>query len=187
MSIFAVPGQPQACIGAWTNWSHGKVLEVTLILSQGDGNFLVAFIALFISIAGMSFLRITCFALRYIFSSKTAQNVLYHQRQAILRNTPSGTNALYSFGPLLWYWTWDRKHGRPVCRLLPLVEYSTVTISAFVVAGIYSSRIAALTGDEALISAPHLDLVNDTITGTLIEDTYEFFISFLFFWVYASQ
>src|SRR5689334_19332660 len=106
MSNFGVSTDHLIYRGVWTNWSHGKVLGSTLTLTQRDGNLLVAFLALFVAYAGTSFFHLTCFVLHYIFSSrnspkistkepcKATHHALYHQRQAILRNSSGPTDGL---------------------------------------------------------------------------------------------
>ena len=152
MSNLGVPVEEKIYTGAWINWSHGKIAGSTITLSQRDGALLVAFIALFVSFAGTSFFRITSFVLHQVFSSEVPQDVLHHQRQAILRNSPDGTTSLLSLGQILCYWR--RKGHRINRRILPLIIHTAVITTAFGVAGIFSSRIAALTGDEVLIKSP---------------------------------
>jgi hypothetical protein len=75
-------------LGFWTNWSQDKVHGATVTLTQNNGGLLIAFVALFVGAAGKSFWKLLCFALHRLLSAPTVpQDGLYHQRQAILRNS----------------------------------------------------------------------------------------------------
>ena len=169
MENLGVPAEPQIYVGTWTNWSHGKIFGATLTLTQTNGSFLVAFLALFVSFSGTSFFRISCFVLHHVLSSNKPSDALYHQIQAILRNSASGTTAFLSFFQLLWSQSESRNSRRPVTRVLPILLHSAIIIGAFAVAGIYSSRITSLTGDEVLIWSPVQGPVNFTNQTTDLE------------------
>lgn len=176
-SNLGVPVEPQVYIGTWTNWSRGKILGATLTLTQVNGSFLIAFLALFVSFAGTSFFRLTCFALHHILSSRNPEDDVYHQRQAILRNSASGSNAFCSLSSLLWSHRHQTKQEtHPFKRVAPLLLHAAVTIGAFAVAGIYSSRITALTGDEVLVHSP------ENLTG----GNYSFEDEFTLYWPFMS-
>lgn len=73
-------------LGAWTNWSHGKISGLTITLTNQNGALLTAFLALFVTFTSTCFWRILSFTLHQHLSSSSAQDGLYHQRQSILRN-----------------------------------------------------------------------------------------------------
>ncbi|KAL9618307.1 MAG: hypothetical protein Q9160_006957 [Pyrenula sp. 1 TL-2023] len=77
---------------------------------------------------------------------------LYHQRQAILRNTLDERTALTNFIRILW--SWRRKAHRPFRRIFPLVALSAVVTVGFTVASIFSSKINSAMGSEVLLSSP---------------------------------
>lgn len=155
MDSIGAPAEPRVYIGSWTNWSHGKVLGATLTLTRVNGDFLIAFLALFVSFVGTSFFRLSCFALHHILSSSGPQDDVHHQRQAILRNTASGTNAIFSLSEVLWSHIGQGGRDKKLFkRLFPLLLHTAIMIAAFAVAGVYSSRISALTGGEVLVWSP---------------------------------
>jgi hypothetical protein len=84
-------------LGMWTNWSRGRVLGATLTLSREDGNYLLSFTAFFIGFVSTRFWRIMCFILHNLFSTSTPRDALYHQQQAILRNSYSADSGLLVF------------------------------------------------------------------------------------------
>ncbi|KAF2670197.1 hypothetical protein BT63DRAFT_231540 [Microthyrium microscopicum] len=137
-------------LGIWTDWSYGRIRGATLTLNSQHGGLLAAFIALFVSFAGTSFFRFAYFVLHHIFSSNESQDTLYHQRQAILRNSANGTTGLWSLTCLLWIW---RGSGsRIYSRLLPSIALTLIIVSAFAIAGIFSSRISSASGQYVLLS-----------------------------------
>jgi len=140
-------------VGFWTNWSYGKVFGATLTLTQRDGSFLIAFLAMFVSYVGTCFFRLTSFTLHtWLSSPADANDTLYHQRQAILRNAGSGAESLERFFWLLWYW---RKKGgfRTLRRVALFIIHALLCVTAFIVAGIFSSRISTSDSTEVLLSS----------------------------------
>ncbi|KAF2750359.1 hypothetical protein M011DRAFT_239586 [Sporormia fimetaria CBS 119925] len=157
MNNLGLPVSDLIHTGVWTNWSKGKVLGATLTLPQRHGNLLVAFIALFVTFVGTSFYRILCFTLHTYYSTPNAKSAVHQQRQLLLRNSSTGLTALWDVGALLWEWRDVKKRTFKYFWLL-LAVVLTVT-PAFGVAGVYSSDIGALTGDEVLISSPNCGAV----------------------------
>lgn len=171
MSNLGVPEERPVYLGVWTNWSHGKVLGSTLTLSQQNGGFLVAFLALFVTFVGTGFFRITSFILHHWLSAATdadGMDTIYHQRQVVLRNSATAADSLWNFSQLFWFWR--RRGNRPVRRLLPVIIHAIICIAAFGAAGVFSSRITALTGEEVLISSPHCGLLQGATEDFNAED-----------------
>lgn len=152
-------------IGTWTNWSHGPVFGGTLTLTKRDGAFFIAFIALFVTLVGTSFWRISCYAIHHLYSSEAARDGLHHQRQAILRNSANGASGFASFCQVLWAWRHDTHH--PYRRTLPILFYTVLTISLFSVAGIFSSKISSMTGNEVLVKSSHCATLNPDVDNKL--------------------
>ena len=73
--------------GPWINWSHGAVLGTTITLSSRDGSLFTAFLAMFVTVTGAAWWRITCFLLHQNNASEQYQDGIRHQHQNILRNT----------------------------------------------------------------------------------------------------
>ena len=106
--------------GAWINWSRGRIAGATITMSHQNGQLLTAFLALFVTTTGTSFFRLICFALHSILSSKAPQDAIYHQRQAILRNSTTGVNALWNFIQVAWAWR-NQKCKSLISRLMPMI------------------------------------------------------------------
>lgn len=149
--------------GIWTDWSRGRILGLTLTLERWDGNLLVAFLALFVSFAGTSFWRIACCLLHNCFSVSTAQDGVYHQRQAILRNSYNSMSGVAGLIQTLFAW---RNHGkRTYARLLPLLCFALCCLIIFGVAGTFSSKVSTSIGNDVLIrsnsNCGYIDLYQD--------------------------
>ena len=138
-------------IGCWTDWSHGSIAGATLTLTKRHGGLLIAFIALFVTFTGSRFWTIGSFIAHMILSREAPQDGIYHQRQAVLRNASSSSSGLWKLLRISWAW---RRHRNASLfrRIFPSLLLSFVTLSAFAVAGIFSSRVATSTGGEVLIS-----------------------------------
>ena len=139
-------------IGFWINWSQGKIAGATYTVTHRDGGFLIAFLAFFITFVGTCFWKIISFIAHQYFSREDAQDAIYHQRQVIFRNSNSSAAGLWMLLRMLWAW---RRHDRasPFKRIFFSLLLGFFTLSTFLVAGIFSSRVATSTGGEVLISS----------------------------------
>lgn len=135
--------------GIWTNWSYGAIRGSTLTMSRSNGNFLVAALALFVTITGTCFWRIACFVLHHWLSSEAPQDGLYHQRQVILRT--SGTGADGSWSLIRAAWAWRKNTTDSYARTVPIIVLSIVITAAFGTAGVFSSRVSSSMGNEVLL------------------------------------
>ncbi|KAF2445488.1 hypothetical protein P171DRAFT_430897 [Karstenula rhodostoma CBS 690.94] len=77
----------QIYTGFWINRAKVSTYGAPLTLDCQAGNFLIAFLALYVSIAGQSFWTISRFLLHKYLSSESQSDGVYHQHQAILRNS----------------------------------------------------------------------------------------------------
>ncbi|KAI0540025.1 hypothetical protein GGR58DRAFT_512040 [Xylaria digitata] len=136
-------------LGIWTNWSRGHVLGVTLTLRRQEANLLIAFTAFFIAFISTRFWRILCFAFHRQYATTTTQKVVYHQRQAILRNSTTPEGGIQQLMRLVW----ANRHRSDRFAPLLLIIVAAVCISAFAVAGGLSSQISTAVGTEVLIDS----------------------------------
>ena len=150
-SNLGVSSQPGVHIGFWTNWSHGRVLGATLTLNQQDGGLLIAFIALFVAFVGARLWKIACYALHRFFSDSGARDALYHQRQAVLRNSDTAEAGLLRWMRIIV--AWRLKTHRLYSRIAPLAAFCVTILATFTAGGILSSRIASSSGHQVLINS----------------------------------
>lgn len=148
--------------GIWTNWSRGRIMGATLTVSRTDGNYLLAFTAFFISMVSARFWRILCFIAHNKFSTSEPRDAIHHQRQAILRNSPSAPSSLWTFLQLIW--TWRRVADRLLARAMPVVLTATACAAAFTVAGGFSSQLSTGISNEVLLDGSGCGIV-DTMIG----------------------
>ena len=153
-------------LGLWTNWSRGPVFGSTLTLTQSNSNLLIAFVAFFVTYVGTRFWRVACLVLHFIYSSPAPRDGLYHQRQAILRNTSNAEDGLYTIVRLGWIW---RRIARQTWRrILPLVVFTVLCIVGWTLAAGFSSKISTAVGNEVLITGSSCGVVDDDL-DSLIE------------------
>lgn len=89
-------------LGQWTNWSRGPVFGATLTLTRPNGSLVIAFAAFFVTLVAARVWVVVCLCSHQIYSSSQPRDVAYHQRQVILRNSPSPQSALWKFLRLGW-------------------------------------------------------------------------------------
>lgn len=123
-------------------------------MSHHNGAILTAFLAVFIAFTGSKFWRITCFFIHQLLLPKSdaAQDGLYHQRQAILRNATDEKIGFLTFCRILW--AWRRRAHQPFNRMIPAIGISLIITVGFILASIFSSRISSSMGNEVLIASP---------------------------------
>ena len=127
--------------GFWTNWSHGPIQGATLTLTKDNGGFLSAFLALYVTLVGTSFWRLFCFAAHSLLSAKgEPQDGLYHQRQAIFRNSATGSVGLQYFFQVAW--NWRNNARRSWMRVLPLFVLTVVIMVCFSASSILTSKVS---------------------------------------------
>lgn len=137
-------------LGFWINWSQGKISGLTLTLTRQNGGLIIAFLAIFVGIAGRSFWRISCLLLHRWLSTASAQDGPYHQRLAILRNSDTAEAGFTRLIEAAFAW---RKHGaQSMKRLLPISTYALITASCFTAAGLFSSRVTTDTASEVILT-----------------------------------
>lgn len=119
--------------GFWINRSYGPIYGATLTLSRQGGGFLIAFLAVYVGMAGKSFWKITRFLLHSFFSSTTLPNGIYHQRQAILRNSKSALDAVEEI--LHAIFAWRKQSRKNPLRLVPVLFLAFVITASFAIAG----------------------------------------------------
>jgi hypothetical protein len=143
-------------LGVWTNWSNGKVLGATLTTTRRDGNLLIALTGFLVPFVASRFWSIFCLVAHQYFSTSDSRDALHHQRQVILRNSSSPDSGLVSLFRLLWAWRSSRlseKTKKYYSRLLPVILFAICCISAFTVAGAFSSQISSSPGEEVLVGS----------------------------------
>jgi hypothetical protein len=137
-------------LGFWTNWSQGKISGLTLTLTRQNGGLIIAFLAIFVGVAGRSFWRISCLLMHRLLSTASAQDGPYHQRLAILRNSDTAEAGLTRLIEAAFAW---RKHGvQSMKRFLPISTYALVTAACFTAAGLFSSRVTTDTVSEVILT-----------------------------------
>jgi hypothetical protein len=120
--------------GIWVNTRYNHVYGTTITLGRRDSALLIAFLALYVGLAGQGTWRITRFLLHHALSSTDSPDGVYNQRQAILRNTESGHSAALEL--LRMFWAWRKKKTRKIwARVLPVMGFSLLLSSAFATAG----------------------------------------------------
>lgn len=146
--------QSEVYVGAWRNWSRASVAGWTLTLTERDGNILIAFAALFLTLVSTRLWKIACLCLHRFYSTPHARDTLHHQRQVILRNSPSPHAGLLTFldlartapkGSDVVY----KKHR--FLRIMPMVLLAIVFVAVFSVATYFLPSIADTMGDEVLL------------------------------------
>ncbi|KAI0382083.1 hypothetical protein F5Y04DRAFT_288225 [Hypomontagnella monticulosa] len=137
--------------GVWTNWSDGRVFGATLTVPRNTGSLLIAFIALFVSIAGTQLWRVFCFAAHQVYSDPSTNpgDALYHQRQVILRNAAEPTVGILRFFQLLTLWGHNPRVKRPLRRIIPVLVCAFLIACGLAAASGFSAKITQ--GNEVLV------------------------------------
>ncbi|KAK8022290.1 hypothetical protein PG993_013057, partial [Apiospora rasikravindrae] len=137
----------QVYLGAWTNWSRGRVMGATLTMTREQGNFLITFTAFFIPFVVSRLWKSFAMLFHQCYSTSDPRDAVHHQRQVLLRSSASPETSLISFARMIW--TWQGTAKRPWLRVFPVALLSFLSIGIATVAGGYSSKIS--TAGEVLL------------------------------------
>lgn len=142
--------------GFWTNWEQGRIGGATITLTQKNSAFLIAFIALFVRFVGGQLWAVLAFLASVTRSTAHPQDAIYHQQQAILRNTSQPAGVSWAMFKLLWFWTESTTKSK--MRILTFVFTGLAYVGAFAVAGIFSSKISDTNSQVLLNPSPNCGL-----------------------------
>ncbi|KAE9377576.1 hypothetical protein N431DRAFT_329544 [Stipitochalara longipes BDJ] len=157
-SLLSVPGIK---IGVWTNYDHGKIQGATLTIAARHGGYLIAFLALYVSITGAQLWIIIKFFLHRWNNPPKIRNALYAQQQLVLRNSESPLNTAFRLIQISW--VWRQVVPRAVIRSLHFITLSFLVLAAFAVGGIFSSEVSKATDSSVLVEGNECGLL--TVTG----------------------
>jgi hypothetical protein len=160
--IQLAPRDDSVYLGIWANWSQGSIAGLTFTTTLQNGGLLIAFLALYITFTGSCFWTIVSFTIHQISSRQGPQNAMYHQRQAILRNSDTSAAALWRL--LRMTWSWRKRTLTATARhSLWSLALSLTTFIAFAIAGVFSSRVATSRGGEVLVLGDKCATLNDSL------------------------
>ena len=126
--------------GFWVDHHSGSTTGLTLTLSSSSSVYLIAFLALFVRVAGNHLWNLFCYVVFHVRTTSKKKDGLYHQEQQVLR---SGVSDFKSAIALLRLGhAWRGKTRRPLSRVVPLTLVATFHVAALALAGIFSSKIA---------------------------------------------
>ena len=121
--------------GFWINQSPGGLSGATLTLNRQHGGLLIAFLALYVGASGRGLWKIVRFLLHYAFSSALLQDGLYHQRQAVLRN--SGVSHETATLLLECAVAWRKNASQVQKRITPVVTIAAIYSMALTAASTF--------------------------------------------------
>lgn len=138
--------------GIWTNYDHGNIQGSTLTISNRKGDYLIAFLALYVSVAGSQLWAILRVALHQLNTSHAAQNLFHAQQQLVLRNSEGPLSTAYGIFLISWAW---RKHlkTKSFLRSLRFILLALFVLAIVAVAGIFSSKVSKAAGSSVLIQS----------------------------------
>ncbi|KAF2127586.1 hypothetical protein P153DRAFT_387328 [Dothidotthia symphoricarpi CBS 119687] len=151
--------------GVWINRSYGTLQGSTLTLDRQRGSILIAFLALFVGATGRSFWKIVRYWIHVAVSTEARSDGVYHQRQALLRNSQLAQDAAINF--FLAHLVWRSRVEHAGRKLLPVALAAFVVSGAFSLAGIFSSKVVANAANEVLLSGSNCG----NMTHTQVSDT----------------
>jgi hypothetical protein len=122
----------------------------TLTLSNQAGNLLIAFLAVFVGMVTVDLWQLLCYAIHQIRTTAATKDTLWHQQQALLRNSTSPPKTALDLMRLGLAW----RDARPIKTSLWLPCIALLCTVAFNAAGLFSSRLANNPA-TVLISSPN--------------------------------
>lgn len=136
----AVANATSVYFGSWINWNSGsRAAGAILTVSARDGRYLSAFLTLLVTFAEGFAWSILCRTIFLVRASRRPRDALTHQQQAIFRNSATGISALIHLLGMTWAWRNSNRH--PVRRTLGFIVVAVLSVTVFVIGGIFVSDI----------------------------------------------
>lgn len=161
--------------GVWMDWSRGGVSGTTLTLSPSNAAILSSGLAILISIAGAQLWRLLQFSLHQARATADERNFIYHQTQAVLRNTATDLNALWRFLRIAFAWR-NHRNVHLARTIIPLLLWTMLHLGLVIVAGVLSSWLLE-DGDNVLSISPWCGIFDqqyiDSVAATTVNDTFD--------------
>ncbi|KAJ2995305.1 hypothetical protein NUW58_g1310 [Xylaria curta] len=138
-------------LGLWTNWSQGRIMGSTLIITKSNGALVIAFAAFFVTIIATRFWRMACVVTHRVYCRPGPElhDVVYHHRQAILRNSPSAISGLWSFIRVIL--AHRTSTTQLFIRVSPILLFSLLCIGSFSTLTYFLPQITASMSDQVLL------------------------------------
>ena len=163
--------------GFWIDHGYGNnPAGLTLTLTSSSSVYLIAFLALFVKVAGNYSWDLICYIIFQVQSTLKPRSVLHHQQQALLRTRLSDTKTAVAL--LRLYWAWKGKTPESMSRTIPLALAAIFHVTAFIICGIFSSKVAQAHSIVLLLNGTcgetTLDVTNATQTAqyfTMVSNT----------------
>lgn len=135
-------------------------MGATLTLKRTQGNYLLAFTSLFVTIVSGCFWSIARRLLHRCYSTSAPRDTLHHQQQAVFRNSSSAFESVKILCSLAWAWHRKVKSKRCLLRLIPGSLAAAFVLVAFGVASGFSSQISSAIGTQVRVDGTNCSLVN---------------------------
>lgn len=135
-------------------------MGATLTLRRIEGNYLLAFTSLFITIVSACFWSIARRSLHRFYSTSAPRDTLHHQQQAVFRNSSSAFESFQILCSLAWAWRRTVTAKRSLLRLVPGSLAAAFVVVAFAIASGFSSQISSAIGTQVLIDGENCSLYN---------------------------
>lgn len=135
-------------------------MGATLTLHRTEGNYLLAFTSLFITIVSGCFWSVLRRFLHRCYSTSAPRDTIHHQRQAVFRNSSSAFESFQILCSLAWAWRHTVNGKRSLLRLVPGALAAALVLVAFGIASGFSSQISSAIGTQVLVDGTNCSLVN---------------------------
>lgn len=136
------------------------MMGATLTLPRTEGNYLLAFTSLFITIVSGCFWNILRRVLHRCYSTSAPRDTLHHQQQAVFRNSSSAFESFQILFSLAWTWRHTVGDRRRLLRLVPGSLGAAFVVIAFGIASGFSSQISSAIGTQVRVDGTNCSLVN---------------------------
>ena len=156
--------------GVWINWARGRVLGWTLTLPSAEGQLLIAFLAVFVTVAGARAWFVTSYLIHQLRAGLNPGDQHHQQTQVILRNTGGALVASWELLSLRWP---RAKAGSSKFWSVPLLAVlGLLHALGWAVAGVFSSQVVNTAGNEVLIRSPNCGYYESTKNATFVDKTW---------------
>ncbi|KAF2111917.1 hypothetical protein BDV96DRAFT_499062 [Lophiotrema nucula] len=135
--------------GFWINKEDGSTLGRTLTTDIQTGTFVIALLAILVTLATSHLWNLVTFATHQLRSKGGSADGLFRQQQALLRATPGPGSLVADWFKL--YWQWRKKTRGTFRRSSLLFILAMVFTAGTIVAGVFTSYAVDTTNLQVLV------------------------------------
>ncbi|KAI6847524.1 hypothetical protein KC332_g2131 [Hortaea werneckii] len=124
----------------WQDHTREGLAAYTVTLPARYGDFLVAGLALIVTLTGEGLWKIVAYILHQVGAKGSGMDIQHLEHQVILRNQAMPFDSILEFSKIAW--TWRHSRLRPLRRAFGLMFWPLIILTGFSLASVFSANVS---------------------------------------------